>query len=238
MATPLHKPPSDPLAALRDRLDRVDIELHRLLRERFELSATIGASKGPDESVIRPAREAAVIENRLAVHTGACPAAVVAHIWRVVIAASSAVQRPFAVHVAGALDAARFLYGPAEVLMRPSAADAVAALARRPRDIAVIALGSADRWWVERGPAHAIGVIPLSDGGRAVVLGGAGVAPGTGPAALAIRDRPVELRTADLLPDDDVVGSYHPFPLTVPVAEPVAPAIALDPAPTSPRSAA
>ena len=219
MASPLPKPAADPLAALRDRLDEVDLAVHRLLRERFEIVTEIGATKGPDASVMRPAREAAVLENRLAVHTGAMPAETLAHIVRVVIAAGCAVQRAYTVHVAGALDAARFLYGPVAAKLHADSAAAVAALAENPGDVAVVALDAPGRWWASRAKTHAIGLVRQSDGRAAVVLGGAGVAPGSGPVALVVRgDALAEVRTADLTAADDCLGRFHPFPLTIAVA--------------------
>ena len=218
MATHLPSPSPDTLAALRDRLDQVDTGVHRLLRERFEIVAEIGAAKGPGEPIVRPAREAAVIENRLSLHSGAMPREVLVHIWRVLMASASDVQRPYAVHVAGALDAARYLYGPLATIAHSSAAEAVAALAERPGDIAMIA-DDGSPWWQARGEAHAIGRFALSDGGAAVALGGSGIAAGTGPLALVVRDRPVEVPAGAIEADEDVIGRYHPFPLTIPVAQ-------------------
>ncbi|MCF3932787.1 chorismate mutase [Acuticoccus sp. M5D2P5] len=221
MVTPLSRDSSDSLSALRDRLDLVDTGLHRLLRERFEIVSEIGAAKGPDESVIRPAREAAVIENRLSLHTGTLPHATLVHIWRVLIGAACVAQRPFRVHVAGPLDVARYLYGPVEMTLA-SPAEAVAALADAPGDIAVIDGATGDRWWSARNAAHVIGRYRQSDDGVAVVLGGAGVSRGTGPLALVLRDEaPVEVSAGEIGPEDDVLGLYHPFPFPVPVAQPL-----------------
>lgn len=206
------------MSALRDRLDQVDAGLHRLLRERFEIVGAIGAAKGPDEPIVRPAREAAVIENRLALHGGSMPREVLVHIWRVLIASSCAVQRPYRVHVAGALDAARYLYGPVEAVLHCRAEEAVEALAEWPGDVAVIAEADG-RWWTRLGVAHAIGRFSLEKGSAAVALGGAGVAHGTGPLGLVLREVPVELSAHDILPGDDVIGRYHPFPLIIPVAQ-------------------
>lgn len=213
--------PQDTLAALRGRLDSVDSALHRLMRERFEIVTEIAAAKGPGESVIRPAREAAVIENRLSLHTGTMPREVLVHLWRCLIGAACAAQRPYRVHVAGALDAARFLYGPVPARLHACAAEAVAALSEAPGDVAVIDAAAEGRWWEERGPAHVIGRFAQSDGSAALALGGAGVSAGTGPLALVCRGdaSPAEVAVGAIGPEDDVVGRYHPFPLAIPVAE-------------------
>lgn len=211
----------DSLATLRDRLDQVDAGLHRLLRERFDIVARIAEAKGPQESVIRPAREAAVIENRLAGHSGGMPREVLVHLWRVLIGAACLVQRPYRVHVAGPIEAARFLYGPVPVTRCADARAAVAALAEAPGDLALVDVAAQDGWWHGRGGAHAIARVDLSDGGGAVILGGPAVAPGTGPRALIVRGEvaPREVAASDIRADDDVVGRYHPFPLAVPVAQ-------------------
>ncbi|MBJ3777188.1 chorismate mutase [Acuticoccus sp. 2012] len=199
----------------------MDSGLHRLLRERFQIVAEIGKTKGPDESIIRPAREAAVIENRLAAHEGPMPADILVHIWRVLIGGACVVQRPFTLHIAGALDTARFLYGPISAALHADAADAVAALAAKPSDLAIIDTATSSDWWSGRGKAHAIGRYHTSSGGVVVVLGGEGVAFGAGPIALVAQDgdAPREVDATVLGPDDDVIGRYHPFPLVIPVAE-------------------
>ncbi len=221
MVTPFPKDSSqDTLAALRDRLDVVDAQVHKLLRERFEIVSEIGAAKGPDESVIRPARESAVIENRLSLHTGPLPRDVLVHIWRVLIGAACLVQRPYRVHVAGPIDVARYLYGPIPMTLADPL-DAVAALETSPGDLAIIDGMTNARWWSGRGAAHVIGRFPQSDGGSAIVVGGPGVSPGTGPLALVVRGDadPIEISASDIEAEDEILGRYHPFPFAIPVAQ-------------------
>lgn len=221
MVSPPEDQTQDKLASLRSRLDAVDAGIHRLLRERFEIVVDIAAAKGPGESVIRPAREAAVIENRLSHHTGAMARETLVHLWRVIVAAACAAQRPLTIHVAGAVEAARFLYGPVPARLHDSASAAVGALGEAPGDVAVIDAATADVWWRARGEAHVIARLPLSDGGTALAIGGGGVSRGTGPLGLVARGEtpPVEVSAAEIGPDDDVVGRYHPFPVIIPVAE-------------------
>lgn len=219
MTTPLPRqsaPAEESLSGLRDRLDRIDDGLHRLIAERFEVVGAIAAAKGPATSVIRPEREADVITARLAADGGRVPPAVLAHVWRVLIGGACAAQRPFAVHTCGALDAARFLYGPVSMHLHETPAAAVRALADAPDDVAVLP-ETGGAWWQDRGPAHAIGRVPLEDGSHAVVLGGAGVSPGNGPLALVARNGAVRT-TAEPDAADDVIGRVHSFPLAVPVA--------------------
>lgn len=216
MATP--SPSNDStarLAALRARLDAVDTGIHRLLRERFEIVEEIGAAKGPHESVIRPAREAAVIENRLALHSGPMPKDMLAHLWRTLITAACFVQRPFHVHTAGALDVALFLYGPISVTTHARAEDAVAALGAD--DVAVVPQGSG--WWRTIGEATVIGRCDTSEGDSVLILGGSGVSPGAGPEAAVLREgAPVFLPASQIGADDTVFGRYHIFPLTIPAS--------------------
>ncbi|WMS42881.1 chorismate mutase [Acuticoccus sp. MNP-M23] len=214
------------LAALRSRLDAVDTGLHRLLRERFEIVEEIGKAKGPDESVIRPAREAAVIENRLALHKGALPTEMLAHFWRTLISAACQVQRGFAIHTADALDVALFLYGPVSVLSHATGSAAVSALGAG--DVAVVPLEG--DWWrplaastaaadSETAPAHVIGRCRTSAGGTVLIVGGSNVSPGTGPEAAVMRDgTPHIIPAGDIGADDTVLGRFHPFPIEIPVA--------------------
>ena len=58
--------PSWSLDQLRERLDTVDAELHRLIAERLAIVDHIAAAKGPGGVVIRPDRETTVIAKRLA----------------------------------------------------------------------------------------------------------------------------------------------------------------------------
>ncbi|MEM8663179.1 MAG: chorismate mutase [Pseudomonadota bacterium] len=213
------------LAALRARLDAVDTGLHRLLRERFEIVEEIGAAKGPIDAVIRPAREAAVIENRLTLHKGSLPPVMLTHFWRTLISAACMVQRPFTVNAAGSADVALFLYGPMAVALHESADQAVKALGEH--DVAVVPENT--RWWgfaetpadEEDRPAapHLIVRCKTSDGIGALVIGGPGVAKGSGPEAAVLRaGRAAFVATGAIGEDDIVLGRYHPFPIEIPVS--------------------
>lgn len=216
MATPpFTNDPAARLTALRTRLDAVDTGIHRLLRERFEIVEEIGAAKGPDEPVIRPAREAAVIENRLALHSGAMPKDMLAHLWRTLITAACTVQRPFAVHTAGALDVALYLYGPIPVTVHETAESAIAALG--PGDVAVVAQDLP--WWKVNADASVICRCRTTSGGGALVFGGSGIAAGTGPEAAVVREgAPKIVSAGEIGPEDRVLGRYHPFPIDIPAA--------------------
>ncbi|WP_226578533.1 chorismate mutase [Acuticoccus sediminis] len=218
MVSPVPSPSPDDLFALRERLDVVDRDLHRLLRERFAIAETIGMTKGPDEPIIRPDREVEVVANRLRLHEGAMPRDTLVHIWRVLIGGACAVQRPYTIHVSGTLEAARYLYGPVTIVRWPTASEALGALADGSGDVAV--LSDAERWWDEPVSAHAFARFELTDGSRITLLGGSGVGTSNGPRALAVRnDRLHECDVADLSDEDDILGRFAPSPFTIPVAQ-------------------
>ena len=216
--SPLPPLTSDELSALRGRLDVVDTELQKLLQERFAIAEVIGKTKGPNEPIIRPDREVEVIANRLVALEGAMPPATLVHIWRVLIGSSCAVQRPFQVHAAGSIEAARYLYGPVDMMRWPTASAAVAALAERPDDVAVVP--DADRWWMKPFTAHVFARVPLSSGARVTILGGSRVGASRGAQALVVRAGMLhEIEVADLTDADEVLGRYAPSPFTIPVAQ-------------------
>ena len=221
MVSPVLSPTPEDLSSLRDRLDIVDRELHRLLQERFAIVEAIGRTKGADEAIIRPDREVDVVTNRLALHDGAMPQETLIHIWRVLIGGACAVQRPYRIHVTDTLDAARYLYGPVEVVRWPTASDAIAALADKPDDVAV--LPDASAWWVDGAiapAAHAFARFTQSDGTKITILGGARVGASTGPKVLCLRHGAFyECDTSDLAGTDTVLGRYAPSPFTIPVAQ-------------------
>lgn len=214
-------PTADRLAELRARLDVIDSQVHKLVRERIEIVEEIGAAKGPDEPVIRPAREAAVLENRLSAHTGAMAKEVIAYLFRAIVSSACAVQRPFRIHVGGPLEAARYLYGPVPMVLHNSASGAVTALSERPQDVAVIDAEDAERWWDAIGAAHVIGRFETSAGGAVLAIAGEGIARGAGPLALVLTPNargPSPQRLSDVGDDDVILGRYHALSVVIPVA--------------------
>ena len=90
---------AQPLEDLRRRIDELDAEIARLLQERARISLAVGNSKRVDgaASVFVPDREAEVLS-----HVQSVPGPLDAHalstIYREVLSASRALQRP--IHVA------------------------------------------------------------------------------------------------------------------------------------------
>ncbi|MDF1720369.1 MAG: chorismate mutase [Minwuia sp.] len=87
------------LDKLRSDIDRIDRELHTLLRERAAVVKRIGLAKrssgGVAAPIVRPGREANVIRALVERHDGAMPVASVARIWRELIADACQMQSPF-----------------------------------------------------------------------------------------------------------------------------------------------
>jgi len=96
------------LAAARAEIDRVDDAIHDLLMRRAVVVADVAAAKGAGlthETPVRIAREAQMLRRLAARHRGSLPFTAVADLWHELIAASTAIQAPFSVVVAGGADA-------------------------------------------------------------------------------------------------------------------------------------
>lgn len=89
------------LDKLREDIDRIDRELHQLLRERAAVVRRIGLAKrtasGERAAFIRPGREAELMRGRIGDHDGALPAASVERIWREILSGACQMQAPFGV---------------------------------------------------------------------------------------------------------------------------------------------
>jgi chorismate mutase/prephenate dehydratase len=101
---PLHAAPPEPapldrLAALRGELDGLDDLLHDTLMRRAGVVAQIGALGVKGRTPLRPGREAAIIRRLLARHVGPFPRAGVVRVWRALINAFTAQQRPMLISV-------------------------------------------------------------------------------------------------------------------------------------------
>lgn len=159
------EPPVDPplaerdLLALRAELDRLDDAVHDLLMRRAEVVGRV-ASLGVKGSVpLRPGREASIIRRLLARHTGRLPMVGIVRIWRELICASTALQRPLLITVCevgedratlaaarehfGALTPLRVHRSPAQAVREVSSGVATAAVL--PLPAAEDAPGAA--WW-------------------------------------------------------------------------------------------
>ncbi|MCF1505436.1 chorismate mutase [Afifella sp. H1R] len=146
----------DALAKIRQRIDHIDEEVHRLLIERSAVIDELIHIKGTSApgAAFRPDREAHMMRALVMRHEGILPLATVEHIWREVISTFTAMQAPFRILIGQSTDPAalqdlvRFQFGfsvPAEAAA--SDADALAALRRDGDLIAILSPHSPGRWW-------------------------------------------------------------------------------------------
>ncbi len=161
---PLHAPPSDPelldrLAALRAELDALDDRIHDAIMQRSDVVARIAALGAKGRTPLRPGREAAIIRRLLARHAGLFPRTGVVRVWRELINASTAQQRPMLITVCdpdgngataatareqfGALTPLRLHRTPAQAIREVSAGVATAAVLPMP----VEGEAAAAAWW-------------------------------------------------------------------------------------------
>ena len=109
------------LEALRAEIDRLDAELLSVLEKRIAIVEDIAAAKKDDGKAIafRPGREASILRNILKTHSSKLSDTVIAAIWRELISAVGAMQRPYSVSITapdksvGYWDLARFHFGSA-----------------------------------------------------------------------------------------------------------------------------
>ncbi|HWV97000.1 MAG TPA: chorismate mutase, partial [Xanthobacteraceae bacterium] len=157
MSQPPPAPPS--LQDLRQEIDSIDEQVHRLLMQRSDIIDRLIAVKKTQEvgSAFRPAREADMMRRLVERHRGILPLDTVEGIWRVIIATFTYVQAPFSVHAdlstgeSAMRDSARFHFGfTVPFVPHFSATAAVEAVARSKGDLALVsATASRMAWWLE-----------------------------------------------------------------------------------------
>jgi chorismate mutase len=151
------------LAQLREEIDRIDGEMHRLLMDRGEIIDRLIAVKARQGggSAFRPGREADMMRVIAERHHGRLPLETVESIWRVIIATFTYVQANYAVHAdmsgggdTAMRDSARFHFGfTVPLIVHASAGETIEAVAASARadgggDLGMLhATGSMDRWW-------------------------------------------------------------------------------------------
>ncbi|HEV2677605.1 MAG TPA: chorismate mutase [Aliidongia sp.] len=191
------------LDSLRQKIDRIDEQMHDLLIERTSLVEEIRGRKNRSGApVIQPAREAEIFRRLAARHRGPFPLGAVHRIWREIITAITALQQPLAIAVyapddqPGAWDIARDQYG-SQVPMTPfsTISQVIRAVTDRSATIGVLPMPSedeADPWWRQlisrdTGAPRIIGRLPFAGRGNARA----------GRDAVAIACQPVEPNTCD-----------------------------------------
>ena len=152
-------PPAPPsLEVLRQEIDAIDEQVHRLLMARGDIIDRLIQVKQTQEvgSAFRPAREAAMMRRLVERHRGILPIDTIESIWRVIISTFTYVQAPFSVHAdvsvgkSAMRDSARFHFGFAvPYVSHFSAQAAVEAVAKSKGDLALVsATSSRTPWWI------------------------------------------------------------------------------------------
>lgn len=146
------------LAELRDMIDAIDAEMHRLLVERGTIIDALIRTKGTEKTgaAFRPGREADMMRRLVARHSGALPITTVEHIWREIITTFTRMQAPFDIATDGAADPdrmrdlARFYFGFSVELLRLGDAAAVVAHVAATGDLGIVARDqdpAVGAWW-------------------------------------------------------------------------------------------
>jgi chorismate mutase len=152
-------PRRESLTELREEIDRIDTELHRLLIERGEIIDRLIEAKARQGggSAFRPDREADMMRGLVSRHKGLLPLDTVESIWRIIISTFTYVQAAYTVHgdISGGdaqmRDCCRFHFGftvPFEP--KTSASAVVEAVAGSNGDLGIVPVEagpSAGPWW-------------------------------------------------------------------------------------------
>jgi chorismate mutase/prephenate dehydratase len=143
------------LKELRNRIDAIDAEMHRLLIERGTVIDSLIRTKGTSRpgAAFRPGREADMMRRLVARHSGALPLATVEHIWREIITTFTRMQAPFDVVIDTSVepekmrDLARFMFGFSVQLAPASGPAAVIDAVARANDLGLVARAARGAWW-------------------------------------------------------------------------------------------
>jgi len=143
------------LRELRNRIDAIDAEMHRLLIERGSVVESLIRTKGTDRpgAAFRPGREAEMMRRLVARHAGDLPLATVEHIWREIIATFTRMQAPYDVVIDLSVepermrDLARFVFGFSVKVTAVRGPEAVVAAVAGANDLGLVARSASGAWW-------------------------------------------------------------------------------------------
>jgi chorismate mutase len=181
----LSMPPD--LQSLRREIDAIDDAIHDLLMQRARVVGGVLAAKGKGGPVFQPGREADILRRLAARHGGALPFAAIAAVWRRIINAHTALQRPITVTVAARPPALAALawqhFGGIGAIVTAASADTALTRARRGAGatLAVLPLPSArDDWWraLGRDGIFILAALPALGRPEALVVGRQPFLPG------------------------------------------------------------
>jgi chorismate mutase len=150
-------PDKQALADYRAQIDRIDIVLHDLLRDRAEIIDNVRKLKGKQHIYIRPGREAQMVRALVGRPQGKLPEGLVVRLWREMISGFTLMEGALKVAVTvppkgpDLWDLTRDFYGAYTPLMEtPSALAAIKAVQTEKATIAVVPFPSEkdkDAWW-------------------------------------------------------------------------------------------
>jgi chorismate mutase/prephenate dehydratase len=150
-------PDKQALADLRAHIDRIDLVLHDLLRERAEVIDQVRKLKGKQHIYIRPGREAQMVRALTGRPQGKLPEGLVVKLWREMISAFTLMEGGLKVGVTvpakgpDLWDLTRDFYGAFTPLQEmPTAVAAIKALQADKVTIAVVPFpqpDDKDAWW-------------------------------------------------------------------------------------------
>jgi chorismate mutase len=154
------KPAADSLAELRAEIDRIDLEMHRLLMARGEIIDRLISVKRAlgGGCAFRPDREAQMMRALVERHSGLLPVDAVEGVWRVIVSTFTYVQANYSVHAddsggdAQMRDSARFHFGfTVPYIPHHGAGAAIDAVAASSGDLGMLRATGAladGAWWV------------------------------------------------------------------------------------------
>ena len=160
-SSPADQPFPEQLGDIRREIDSVDERLHALLIERGAIIERVLAAKtaaGSKGSAFRPAREAELMKRLAERHSGGYPLDTAENIWRVLVATSTYIQTPYAVHgdlsgdAAAMRESARFHFGfTAPFVTAENAEEVVARVDASAGDLGMVRIdqvaAEAGAWW-------------------------------------------------------------------------------------------
>ena len=209
---------ADTLAALRARIDDVDSRMLAAITERMEISQRVGAAKGAGgmaqdgAPVHRPGREASLIRALIARYDGPMEAAAILAVWREIIGASIAVQRPLVVVTpdSAAEQTARLHFGASQ--RYTWAASPIVDVASGEADIALFRVPDGDAWKAAAGllavrpDCAVLWRLPFTAQCGGWIAVGRGVAEESGD------DLTVAIAPLDRVPDDPAIETLCALP--------------------------
>lgn len=209
---------ADTLAVLRARIDDVDSRMLAAITERMEISQRVGAAKsaggGAEDGapVHRPGREASLIRALIARYDGPMEPAAIHAVWREVIGASIAVQRPLVVVApdSAAEQAARLHFGASQ--RYAWAASPIVDVASGEADIALFPVRDGDAWKAAAGLLAVRPDCALLWRLPFTAPGGGWIAVGRGAAEESGDDLTVAIAPPDRVPDDPAIETLCALP--------------------------